>query len=117
MARKTPKQQLALIFSLVMFGSSGLFGAMRLYGAATAQPSQPQPAIAESTELEQQLKGYQQVLKREPNNQTALEGLAQTYLQLQKPQDAVAPLEKLVKLNPDRSDFATLLTRAKQQSL
>lgn len=114
MARKTPKQRLALIFSLVMFGSSGLFGAIRLYGTATAQ-SPAQPAVTQSTELEQQLKGYQQVLQREPNNQTALEGLAQTHLQMQNAKAAIAPLEKLVKLNPDRSDYVTLLKQTKQQ--
>lgn len=82
MARKTLKQRLALVFSLVMFGGSGLFGAMRLYGTAIAQPPQAQLAAAELTELAQQLKGYQQVLQREPNNQTALAGLAQTEQQI-----------------------------------
>lgn len=116
MARKTPKQRLALVFSLVMFGSSGLMGAIRLYGTATAQMAAPamQPT-AEPTELSQQLKGYQQVLSREPNNQTAIEGLAQTQLQMGDFKGAIAPLEKLVKLNPDRSDYAALLAQAKQQ--
>jgi len=115
MARKTPKQRLALLFSLVMFGSSGLFGAMRLYGTATAQLPQAQAIAAEPTEFEQQLKGYQQVLQREPSNQTALEGLAQTHLKMQDFKGAIAPLEKLVKLNPDRSDYAMLLVKARQQ--
>jgi len=116
MARKTPKQRLALLFSLVMFGSSGLFGAMRLYGTATAQLPQAQPVAAKPTELEQQLQGYQQVLQREPNNQIALEGLAQTQLQMRDFKGAIVPLEKLVKLNPDRSDYVTLLAQAKQQA-
>jgi tetratricopeptide (TPR) repeat protein len=76
--------------------------------------------------LEDQIRGYESVLQREPENQAALKGLLEVRLTLLsqkkkgeiKPADVqvvIAPLEKLVKLNPQQSEYAVLLAQAKQQ--
>ncbi|MDZ8188992.1 MAG: tetratricopeptide repeat protein [Nostoc sp. ChiSLP02] len=80
----------------------------------------------QKSKLEDQVRGYELVLQREPENQTALKGLLEARLQLlsqkQKSevkasdiQVVIEPLEKLAKLNPEQSQYAVLLAQAKQQ--
>ena len=80
----------------------------------------------QKSKLEDAVRGYELVLQREPENQTALKGVLQARLQLlsQKgkgevqPADiqaVIEPLEKLAKLNPEKSEYAVLLAQAKQQ--
>ena len=57
---------------------------------------------------------YQVILKQEPDNQVALQGLVQVRLQMNDTKDAVQPLEKLVKLNPDKQEYKTLLAQIKK---
>ena len=84
------------------------------------------PPSEQKSKLEDEVRGYELVLQREPENQTALKGLLQARLKLLslkgrgevKPVDiqvVIEPLEKLVKLNPQQSEYAVLLAQAKQQ--
>lgn len=84
------------------------------------------PASDPKSKVEDEVRGYELVLQREPENQAALKGLLQARLQLlsQKgkgeiqPADiqaVIEPLEKLVKLNPEQTKYAVLLAQAKQQ--
>ncbi len=84
------------------------------------------PSADQKSKLEDVVRGYEQVLQREPENQTALEGLLKARLQLLsqkdksevKPADiqvVIEPLEKLAKLNPEQSEYSVLLAQAKQQ--
>jgi tetratricopeptide (TPR) repeat protein len=66
-------------------------------------------------ELASQALGYQMVLEREPDNQTALRGLLDIRLQQGDLKQAIEPLEKLAQLNPQQSDYLLLLAEAKQQ--
>ncbi|NEQ96794.1 MAG: tetratricopeptide repeat protein [Cyanothece sp. SIO2G6] len=66
-------------------------------------------------DLQAQATGYQLVLEREPNNQTALLGLLQAQLQLNDIEGAVQPLESLARLNPEDTRYGVLLGQAKQQ--
>ncbi|MGV0108572.1 Tetratricopeptide TPR_1 repeat-containing protein [Nostoc sp. DSM 114160] len=80
----------------------------------------------QKSKLEDEARGYEQVLQREPENQTALYGLFQARLQLLKNQKekselkpadiqvAIEPLEKLAKLNPEQSEYSVLLAQVKQ---
>ncbi|MEH1768117.1 tetratricopeptide repeat protein [Nostoc sp.] len=83
-------------------------------------------SVDQKSKLEDEARGYEQVLQREPENQTALKGLLQARLQLLsqkeksevKPADiqvVIEPLEKLAKLNPEQSEYSVLLAQAKQQ--
>ncbi|MEM9903408.1 MAG: tetratricopeptide repeat protein [Cyanobacteria bacterium P01_D01_bin.44] len=66
-------------------------------------------------ELEGRANGYELVLQREPNNQTALLGLVEARIALQDLQGVVEPLEKLAELNPNVPSYAVLLGQTKQQ--
>ena len=83
-------------------------------------------SFQQKSKLEDQVRGYELVLQKEPENQTALKGLLQARLQLLsqkgqgevKPADiqvVIEPLEKLAKLNPQKSEYGVLLAQAKQQ--
>ncbi len=59
--------------------------------------------------------GYEQVLKREPENPTALQGLVEARLQLNDLEGAIEPMEKLVELFPQEERLATILETMKQE--
>lgn len=80
-----------------------------------ANPDQPTDPAAMQAELEAQARGYELVLEREPENQTALEGLVDTRIQMGDIEGVVDPLRKLVDLNPEVTDYAVLLAQTKQQ--
>lgn len=69
----------------------------------------------ELTKLEAEASGYEKVLAREPDNETALNGLLQIKLQLKDLEGAIAPLGKLARLHPERTEYTTLLAQAQQQ--
>jgi tetratricopeptide (TPR) repeat protein len=80
----------------------------------------------QKSKLEDQVRGYELVLQKDSENQTALKGLLQARLGLLsqkgqgevKPADiqaVIEPLEKLAKLNPQQSEYGVLLAQAKQQ--
>jgi tetratricopeptide (TPR) repeat protein len=74
----------------------------------------------EKTKLEDAARGYEQVLQREPDNETALRGLIETRLQLirldgSNIKEVIEPLERLAKLKPEQTRYAVLLAQAKQQ--
>jgi tetratricopeptide (TPR) repeat protein len=84
------------------------------------------PSSAQKSKLEDQVRGYELVLQKDAENQTALKGLLEARLQLLsqksrgevKPADiqaVIEPLEKLAKLNPQKSEYGVLLAQAKQQ--
>jgi tetratricopeptide (TPR) repeat protein len=78
------------------------------------------PSSDQKSKLQDEVRGYELVLQREPENQTALKGLLQARLQLLSlkqgdVQGVITPLEKLAKLNPDQTEYAVLLAQAKQQ--
>ncbi len=75
----------------------------------------------QKTKLELTAKGYEQVLEREPENRTALQGLLEARLELFRLgqgdiKGIITPLEKLSKLNPEETRYAVLLAQAKQQA-
>jgi tetratricopeptide (TPR) repeat protein len=90
------------------------------YSRQNLTSSKENSAAAQKSKLEDAARGYEQVLQREPENQTALRGLLETRLQLLslgvgEMQGIIEPLEKLVKLNPEQTKYAVLLAQAKQQ--
>ncbi|MBL1174098.1 tetratricopeptide repeat protein [Pantanalinema sp. GBBB05] len=103
-------------FSTIPF----LIDAVNNSQAKTTASSSPVPSPSASSapkkeELEAQVKGYELVLQREPDNLTALRGLLEARLALGDIKGATEPLEKLAKLNPNETYYAVLLAQAKQQ--
>ena len=82
-----------------------------------ASPS-PSPTGSPSPQgdLAAQAKGYELVLQREPDNQTALRGLVDVKIKQGDIKGIVAPLEKLAALNPDQPDYTVLLAQARQRT-
>jgi cytochrome c-type biogenesis protein CcmH/NrfG len=122
MTQSTAQKPLYKAFMLITgfaFIGSSLFGAISLFTNPADQASDTTAATQSQDarqQLQKQAQGYEAVLQREPNNQVALQGLADTRLQMNDFKGAIGPLEKLVKLNPDRDDFKTLLAQVKQQA-
>jgi cytochrome c-type biogenesis protein CcmH/NrfG len=114
-----PLHRILIIVSLVSFVGSTAYGFAGMFQKAVTPTPQEDAKIAEvktkDSQLQAQVKGYELVLKREPGNQVALQGLVQAQLQMNNFKGAVAPLEKLVKLNPDRPDYKALLAELKNK--
>lgn len=96
----------------VILPFSGLF---RDSPSADSAPSTEAISASQQAELESQAKGYELVLQREPDNQTALRGVLDVRIQMGDIEGAIAPLERLAELNPDQTDYAVLLAQAKQR--
>ncbi|MEH2414967.1 tetratricopeptide repeat protein [Nostoc sp.] len=108
------RQKIVTIVSMFLFFGSTVFGII----PAIQQASQPKPANASASAesvLQQQARGYELVLQREPENQLALEKLSVLRLQLKDAKGAIAPLEKLVKLHPERQDYKVVLEQINKQ--
>ena len=106
-----------MLFSLVTVSALPLVGSV-VEGRQFAKSADSEVTIfsqQELTKLEAEAHGYQKVLEREPNNNTALTGLVKIRLQQKDLQGAIAPLEKLAKLNPEQTEYTNLLAQAKQQ--
>ena len=117
MERSKQIQKIVLALSMLSFFGTSLFGLGKVFKGVFDKESQPtQPAAEQSATplLQKQEQGYEAVLKREPNNPTALEGLATIRLQQNNIKGAIEPLETLVKLYPDGQDYKQLLTQLKQ---
>ncbi|MEA5528496.1 Tfp pilus assembly protein PilF [Dolichospermum sp. UHCC 0684] len=124
--------RVVLAFAVVAFLGVSI---MPIITAVNKPQSSPQnqptadPKISSSeqkSKLEDQVRGYELVLQKDAENQTALKGLLQARLGLLsqksqgevKPADiqaVIEPLEKLAKLNPQQSEYGVLLAQAKQQ--
>ncbi|NES69039.1 MAG: tetratricopeptide repeat protein [Okeania sp. SIO2D1] len=95
----------------------GLLEANQNNGQST--PSSTQTPVADrEADLLAQARGYELVLQREPDNQTALQGLLQVKLELIQSgkgniEEVIPPLEKLSELNPGNTDYNVLLAQAK----
>jgi len=96
--------------------SSG-YGIFKMF---TTSPESSGGANPDTPSIEQQLQsteaGYKKVLEREPENIFALQGLVETRLQMNDFAGSIAPLEKLIELDPENENLQTLLVVVKQKN-
>lgn len=116
MVRSRSKQRIFVLISAVFFFGSAAANAVHFFKDAVTEPATASVETNPGSGLVEQERGYELVLQREPNNQVALEGLANTRLEMNNSRGAIAPLEQLVKLHPDRADYVALLTEAHQKA-
>ncbi|RQH36696.1 tetratricopeptide repeat protein [Okeania hirsuta] len=117
-ARQQRSKRLKKIMSLVgvvSFGGTALFGMANMFKTAFQESSQVETVEVVSVEerLQKLAKGYESVLKREPENVTALEGLVKVRLEMEDKEGAIEPLEKLVGLYPEREDYKVVLEQVR----
>lgn len=113
-----PITRFFIILSGVAFAATSIVGVAGLF-MNPAQPPQKKsktPADAQLSQLEAVESGYEQVLQKEPENQFALQKLVDIRIQKNDLQGAIAPMEKLVKLNPDNAQYKALLEVIKQRA-
>ncbi|AKG23314.1 tetratricopeptide repeat protein [Calothrix sp. 336/3] len=119
---KTERRRKIVTFvSILSFSGSTVFALLpMLQEAVTTSVTSEQEVVKPESEsqnlaLQRQLRSFEVVLKQEPNNQVALEGLAKVQIQQGNIHKAIAPLEKLVLLYPQRQDYKTALENLKKQ--
>ena len=121
---KRPIERIAVLVSIFSFGGSILFGGLRAVSTGGNQPIQSQTASAATTRSQNQARQaqfkaqeqeYEVVLKQEPDNQVALEGLIEARLRMKDTKGAVKPLQKLIGLYPDRQEYKTLLAQLSKE--
>ena len=107
---KTLKKIMSLV-GCVSFGGTALFGIANMFKSALQepQPVETAPVVSVEDQLRKRARGYESVLEREPENVTALEGLVKVRLEMGDRKGAIAPLEKLVGLYPERDDYQVVL--------
>lgn len=106
-----------MLFSLITVSALPLVGSVVEGKQMMNDPNQESIALSkqELTMMAAEASGYQKVLEREPNNDTALNGLLKIRLQQKDLTGAIAPLAKLAKLHPELTEYGVLLAQAKQQ--
>lgn len=110
-----------VIIAFLGFSLSPLLGGLLEANQKNSQPtpeSTQTPAVDKEADLKAQARGYELVLQREPENQTALRGFLQVQLELIQLgkgniEEVIPPLEKLSQLNPGNTDYSVLLAQAK----
>jgi hypothetical protein len=117
--KETKGKKLSRIVTLVLgLGFAGSTLAIALSSVFSQNNSNNVASNPNDPSLEEQIqvqvRGYEKVLEREPQNVTALEGLAQIYLQ-SDPKKAIPTLEKLVEYYPEQPEYAGILELIEQQ--
>lgn len=119
--------KVVLALAVLAFVGISMVPLISAFNNNTQPPTQNNPSAGgnlsspdQKSKLQDEARGYQLVLQREPENQTALKGLLQARLELLSLkegdiQGVIEPLEKLAKLNPEQTEYAVLLAQAKQQ--
>lgn len=116
MARKNFKEifkKAFIIISGISFFWFSAEGVLRMMTQSQTLPQQSQQSSPEQ-KLEQEKKGYELVLTKEPDNIFALEKLVEINLQQRDLSSALPLTEKLVALQPDNKRYQEVLQIIKQ---
>lgn len=117
------------VVGLFMFSFGSIFDSI-LSSNPSPSPTVPTPGTTptppvvseiEKKNLQDLENGYLQILEKEPDNPDALRGLAEARSQMIKiglktEKDLIEPLEKLVELNPEQTQYQVLLAQTLQKT-
>ena len=115
-SRRTGRQRLQKV--LIIGSGLAFLGTMIIPMFGMFQnPQTPAPTANQPPKenLQAIAQGYEKVLVREPENPTALQGLAEVRLQMGYLKGAIPPLEKLVKLYPQETQLKQILEAIQYQ--
>jgi cytochrome c-type biogenesis protein CcmH/NrfG len=113
----TSKLTKAVVLAAGMaFLSSSVLGLSGLVGSSLNKPVVSKNAAqSQNAQFQAEEKGFLAVLKREPNNQTALRGLVEIRMRTGDAPGTKAALEQLVKLNPTNQQYKEFLAALNKQ--
>ncbi len=94
-------------FSMLPLFQSGLQESQPSTDAAPAVNQTP--LVEQKSKLAAEARDYEVVLQQEPDNQAALRGLVDTRIKLGDLEGAIAPLEKLIALEPNQIEYQLVL--------
>jgi predicted Zn-dependent protease len=105
-----------VLASGISFLTSSVLGLTGLVSSSFNKPVAPENAAqSQSAQFKAEEKGFLAVLKREPNNQTALRGLVEIRMRTGDAPGTKAALEQLVQLNPTNMQYKEFLTALNKQ--
>lgn len=114
-SKKSIIQKVFIVGSGLAFLGMMTLPMLDMFKESPEQTQATSPNTNPQEQLNQIADGYEKVLKREPNNPTALQGLAEVRLKMNDLKGAIAPMEKLVALYPEETKLKGLLDAIKQQ--
>jgi cytochrome c-type biogenesis protein CcmH/NrfG len=103
-----------LIAGMAFLGSS-ILGVSGMISQSNRPTASENAAQSQNAQLQAEEKGFATVLKREPNNQTALRGLVEIRMRRGDIPGTKAAIEQLVKLNPKDKQYKELLAAINKQ--
>ncbi len=112
MSQRTAKQwAINIVLIIVTLSFLGISIAPLLGGILAPQqpPTKATTQTSEKDKIKIQIEGFEAVLKREPKNRTALEGLVNLRLALGETKATVEPLQLLAESYPEISDYKLVL--------
>ncbi len=104
---------ISVILIVMVLSLLGFSGLPQTIGLFSVNPVSATNVPVESGSLDREAKGYESVLEREPNNDFVLSKLLEVRLQQRDFQEAIDPLERLIKLHPEQAEYQIFLARTK----
>jgi Flp pilus assembly protein TadD len=113
---KSNLTKIFVIGSGAAFLASSVVGLSGLIGSSSDRPTATENATqSQNAQLQAEEKGFVTVLKREPNNQTALRGLVEIRMRRGDIAGTRETLAQLVKLNPTDPQYKEFLAAIDKQ--
>ncbi|WP_310413563.1 tetratricopeptide repeat protein [Chamaesiphon sp. OTE_8_metabat_110] len=114
-SKKSIWTKVFIISSGVAFMGTSLLSVSGMISSSNQPTASENATQSQNAQLQAEEKGFATVLKREPNNQTALRGLVQIRLRQGDAPGTKAALEQLVKLNPTNKEYKDFLAAINKQ--
>lgn len=116
MNKKNLQRIVILMFGLAFIGSTGAVVLAGLFDNRNTASNTVSNSQTPEEQIQARVRGYEKVLEREPENFTALNGLAELYLQTGNTEKAIPVIEQLAQLQPERQEYQNILEVLKQQT-